>query len=458
MSRSKHRPFRFVAQHVELEIESIDFDGNGIGHHNGKVHFVEGAITGERVIAEITQSKPNYSKAITREVVRSSSARVEPTCPHFGVCGGCSMQHVENSVQVAIKNRALEDLLLRIGRQRPEQMLQPVYGPFWHYRHRARLAARLMDNKGMLLGFHEKGSSYVANMEACPILPKHVSAMLVPLAQMLEGLSVASSVPQLELAVGEGVTAWVLQHLKPLSSTDKKALKRFGEQYGVDWWLQPEGPSSVHRLLPQTPVDLLFSIPSFGIQMHFRPTDFTQVNHMMNDSMVSRAISLLALNAKDRALDLFCGLGNFTLPLAQHCAYVKGLEGSQDLVNRAHANAILNQLHHKTEFHVRNLFEVDSSEWESWGIHNKVLIDPPRDGALQICKAIVGAKTTFQPERIVYVSCNPATLARDSFVLCSTGRYRLTRAGVVNMFPHTSHVESIAVFELDETKQVEVVL
>lgn len=452
MGRSKNRTPKAFPQ-VEIDIKSIDLEGNGIAHVDGKVHFVEGAITGERVIAEVIKSKPSYSRARTLKVLSAVSARVQPRCPHFGVCGGCSTQHVDTSFQVAIKNRALEDLLLRIGRQRPEQMMMPMYGPFWHYRHRARLTARLVDKKGgMLVGFHERASSYVALMHECHILPKHVSDMLVPLAKMLEGLTIATRVPQIELAVGDGVTALVLRHLEPLASSDIKTLLHFGVEYSVDWWLQPDGPASAHRLQPEVPLDLTFSIPSFGIRMRFRPTDFTQVNHMINDSMVSRAVSLLDLKPQERVLDLFCGLGNFTLPLATQSQHVKGFEGSQDLVDRAQENAVLNNLQHKTEFHVRNLFEVESPEWESWGQHDKVLIDPPRDGALQICKAIVGSKPDFQPKRIVYVSCNPGTLARDTALLCCAGPYRLSKAGVVNMFPHTSHVESIAVFDLDLSK------
>lgn len=452
MGRSRNRTPKLPEQ-VVVDIVSIDLEGQGVGHVDGKVHFVDGAITGERVVADVIKSKPSYAKAVVRDVLQASSVRVQPKCPHFGVCGGCAVQHIEPDTQVAIKNRALEDLLQRIGRQRPEQMLLPIYGPFWNYRHRARLTARLVDKKGgMLVGFHEKGSSYVALMKECHVLPKHVSDMLVPLASLLQGLSISTRVPQIELAVGEVVTAFVLRHLEPLSESDLQALQAFGEEHQVDWWLQPEGPASAHRMLPNKPVDLFFRIPSFGIRMRFKPTDFTQVNHMINDAMVSRAISLLDLKADERVLDLFCGLGNFTLPLATRSAHVKGFEGSQDLIDRAHENAVLNGLEHKTEFHVRNLFEVDSEEWESWGLHHKVLIDPPRDGALQVCKAIVGARPAFQPKRIVYVSCNPSTLARDTAVLCAAGPYRLLKAGVVNMFPHTSHVESIAVFEFDGDK------
>lgn len=445
-SRRKKEPAPFPQ--VTLDIESIDLEGQGVAHLDGKVHFVEGALTGETVVAEVVKSKPSYARARAVQVLKASSVRTTPRCPHFGVCGGCAMQHLEPSAQVAIKNRALEDLLERIGKQKPERMLPPIHGSYWGYRHRARLTARFVPKKGgMLVGFHEKASSYVATMYECHVLPRHVSNMLVPLAKMLEGLTIYTRVPQIELAVGNGVTSLVLRHLEPLAEQDLQALRAFGEQWQVDWWLQPEGPATIHRLLPSTPVDLQYLIPSFGIRMRFRPTDFTQVNHLINDAMVSRAVGLLELKPEDRVLDLFCGLGNFSLPLATQSSHVKGFEGSEDLVQRAAENAEFNGLAGKTEFHVRNLFEVESAEWESWGRFNKVLIDPPRDGALEICKAIVGAKAEFQPQRIVYVSCSPSTLARDTAVLCATGPYTLKQAGVVNMFPHTAHVESIAVFE-----------
>ncbi|HEX4843066.1 MAG TPA: 23S rRNA (uracil(1939)-C(5))-methyltransferase RlmD [Limnobacter sp.] len=447
MGRSKKKEPAPFPQ-VQLHIESIDLEGNGVAHLDGKVHFVEGGLTGETVVAEVIKSKPSYAKARTVQVLKAASVRSQPKCPHFGVCGGCAMQHLEPTAQVAIKNRALEDLLQRIGKQTPERMLPPMYGSYWGYRHRARLTARFVPKKGgMLVGFHEKGSSYVATMRECHVLPHHVSSMLVPMAKMLEGLSIYTRVPQVELAVGDGVTALVLRHLEPLAESDLDTLRSFGQHWNVDWWLQPEGPASAHRLLPDAPVDLQYLIPSFGVRMRFRPTDFTQVNHLINDAMVSRAVGLLDLKPQERVLDLFCGLGNFSLPLATRSSHVKGFEGSEDLVRRAAENAELNGLADKTEFHVRNLFEVESPEWESWGRFDKVLIDPPRDGALEICKAIVGAKPEFQPVRIVYVSCNPATLARDTAVLCATGPYVLKQAGVINMFPHTAHVESIAVFE-----------
>lgn len=453
MGRSKNRNKKpVVLPQVQLYIESIDLDGHGVGHdEHGKVHFIDGAITGETVVAEIVRNKPSYAKGHAIEVMNPASIRVAPKCPHYGVCGGCAVQHIEPNAQVAIKNRALEDLLERIGHQKPEQMLAPLYGPFWHYRHRARLSVRHVPKKGgMLVGFREKASSFVSTMTECHVLPKHVSDMLVPMGRMFETLSIYDRVAQVELAVGDGVTALVLRHLEPFSENDLNLLKQFARQWKVDWWLQPGGPATAHRLEHELPVELTYPIPSFGIRMHFRPTDFTQVNHAINDSMISKAVSLLELAPQDRVLDLFCGLGNFSLPLATRSSHVKGFEGSQDLVDRAAENARLNGLQNKTEFHVRNLFEVESAEWESWGQHDKVLIDPPRDGAMEVCKAIVGSAFEFRPKRIVYVSCNPGTLARDVALLCETGAYRLSSAGVINMFPHTAHVESIAVFDRNE--------
>jgi 23S rRNA (uracil1939-C5)-methyltransferase len=429
-------------------------EGRGIAHdETGKVHFVDGGITGELVVAELVKSKPSYSRSVVTQVLRAASTRVEPRCPHFGVCGGCAMQHIEADAQVATKARALEDLLARLGGQRDYTVMPPLFGTFWRYRHRARLSTRYVEKKGgMLVGFHEKASTYVADLNQCHILPKHVSDLIPTIARFLEALSVSRRIPQIELAVGDSCTAMVLRHLEPLSSSDLASLKEFGIEHKIDWWLQPEGPSSAHRLnehdVEMPPVVLAYQIPSFGIRMHFKPTDFTQVNHLINDSMVSKAVSLLELKQDEKVLDLFCGLGNFSLPLATRSAYVKGFEGSDDLVKRAGQNAEANGLSGKVEFHVRNLFEVTPPEWESWGHYEKVLIDPPRDGAIEICKAIVGSKPEFWPKRIVYVSCNPATLARDTGILCGAGPYRLLQAGVINMFPHTAHVESIALFEL----------
>lgn len=431
---------------VELQIESVDLDAQGIARRDGKVVFVQGALPGERVKAEILKSKPSYAKARTVEILKSAPARVEPRCPHFGICGGCSMQHLEFSTQVAIKARALEDQLWHIGRIKPQRVLRPLQGPAWGYRHRARLTCRLVHKKGgMLVGFHEKGSSYVADMTECHILPKALSDLLVPLRGLLAGLSIADRAPQIEIAVGTDVTALVLRHLEPLSPADESALRQFADQYGIQWWLQPAGPVSVHLFYPVDGPQLSYQLSTFGISMPFLPTDFTQVNHAINEAMVTQAIDLLGVEASDRVADLFCGLGNFSLPLATRAASVFGVEGAQTLTQRAQDNAVHNGLGHKTQFLARNLFELDEAEWDRWGYFDRVLIDPPREGAQAVAHVL--AKAQKLPKRIVYVSCNPATLARDAAILIHEGRFELKAAGAINMFPHTSHVESIAVFE-----------
>ena len=431
---------------VELTIESVDLDAQGIARRDGKVVFVQGALPKERVRAEILKSKPSYEKARTVEILKPASSRVEPRCPHFGVCGGCSMQHLEFSTQVAIKARALEDQLWHIGRIRPQRVLRPLQGPAWGYRHRARLTCRLVHKKGgMLVGFHEKGSSYVADMRECHILPPFLSALLLPLRDLLGGLSIADRAPQIEIAVGSQVTALVLRHLEPLSPADEAALRSFADRHGVQWWLQPAGPASVHRFYPQQGPELSYELPTFGISMPFMPTDFTQVNHAINEAMVTQAIDLLGIQPTDRVADLFCGLGNFSLPLATRAAEVLGVEGSDILTRRAQDNAVHNGLGHKTRFLARNLFELTPDEWTRWGYFDRILIDPPREGAQAVAQALAVAEQL--PKRIVYVSCNPATLARDAAILIHEGRFELKAAGAINMFPHTSHVESIAVFE-----------
>ena len=436
-----------VFESAVLKAESLDLNAQGIAHRDGKVVFIDGALPNETVRVDIVKTKPSYEKAKATEILKASGARVTPRCPHFGVCGGCSMQHMEFSSQVAIKARAVEDQLWHIGRLKPEIVLRPLQGPAWAYRHRARLTCRLVDKKGgMLVGFHEKGSSYVADMKECHILPKHMSDMLVPLRNLLQSLSIATRAPQIEMAIGGDVTAFVLRHLDPLTPSDEEALKAFADQYKVQWWLQPSGPASVWRFYPQDEQRLQYRIPAYDITMPFEPTDFTQVNHQINAAMVSKALQLLAPQAHERVADLFCGLGNFSLPLARLAGEVVGVEGSETLTQRAQANAEFNQLGHKTRFFARNLFELTPDEWASWGRFDRLLIDPPREGALSVCEALA-ARPDLAPKRIVYVSCNPATLARDAAVLVHQGNFVLKAAGAINMFPHTSHVESIAVFE-----------
>ena len=432
-------------------------DARGVGHlenedgTQGKVVFVEGALPGELVGFNTYKKKPTWEVATMGALIKESSQRVTPKCEYFGVCGGCSMQHLESNAQVAMKQRVLEDNLGHIGKVKSEMMMRPIYGPTWGYRYRARISVRNVHKKNtVLVGFHEKKSRYVANMETCEILPPHVSAMLMPLRGLIASLSIIEELPQIELAIGEGVTAMVLRIMAPLTADDETKLKVFADQYKVQWWLQTKGPETAVPFYPAGD-DLHYLLPEFGVKMPFKPTDFTQVNHHINRVLVARALRLLDVQKDERIADLFCGLGNFTLPIATLAAEVVGIEGSSTLTERAMENAKKNGLESKTSFRTRNLFEVTAEDFVALGKFDRFLVDPPRDGAMAVCKALIDLGQIaphLKPKRIVYVSCSPGTLARDAGMLVNEAGYRLSLAGVVNMFPHTSHVESMAVFDL----------
>ncbi|NJD25634.1 MAG: 23S rRNA (uracil(1939)-C(5))-methyltransferase RlmD [Betaproteobacteria bacterium] len=425
-------------------IESLDHEARGIARLDGKTIFVDGALPGERVEYASFRRKPNYELAHLVAVEAASPFRVEPRCPHFNICGGCAMQHLDPAAQVAAKQRVLEDTLWHLGRVRPESMLPPVFGDPWGYRHRARLGVRRVPSRGgMLIGFHERRSSYIADIETCAVLPPQVSALLMPLRELIGGLSVAERLPQIEVAVGEACTALVLRILQPLTATDEEALRRFADRHGIVFYLQPKGPDSAFRFHPLPGQRLHYSLPEFGVELDFRPTDFTQVNHAVNRILVRRALGLLDPRPGERIIDLFCGLGNFTLPIAALGARVLGVEGSPALVERGRAAAVANGLDTRVDFAVANLFECTPESLASLGPADKMLVDPPREGAIEVVKAL----PEEGPLRIVYVSCNPATLARDAAVLVSVKGYRFRSAGIVNMFPHTGHVESVALFE-----------
>jgi len=437
-----------------LRIESLDLDAQGVAHNReGKVVFVEDALPGEEVRVAVRRKKNAWEQASLVEMRHESSQRVVPRCPHFGVCGGCKMQHLDVAAQLAVKQRALEDALWHLGKVRPERMLRPMRGPDWGYRRRARLSVRHVAKKGtVLVGFHERKSSFVADIASCDVLPPNVSRLLLPLRALIGSMATRDRLPQIELAVGDEVVALVLRHLEPLPDADLALLREFARAHGIEWWLQPQGPASA-RPLDGERTQLAYRLPEFGLTMPFRPTDFTQVNHAINEALVSRAVRLLAPVPGELVIDWFCGLGNFTLPLATRAARVVGVEGSASLVERATAAAAANGLAARTEFVVRNLFELDGAALASFGSADKWLIDPPREGAFAIVKALVdlvdgaGGAGWRPPERIVYVSCNPATLARDAGLLAHRAGFRCSAAGVVNMFPHTAHVESIAVFD-----------
>lgn len=432
-------------------IESLDQEGRGVTHVDGKAIFVEGALPGEQVEFSSYKRKPSYELATTTRILQASSQRVVPRCRHFGICGGCSMQHLESGAQTAVKQRVLEDAFWHLARLRPEVIYPVIHGPAWGYRYRARLSARFVPKKGgALVGFRERSSSYVAEMDSCEVLPPRISALLRPLRQLIDGLSQPQRLPQIEVAIGdieaEGQCVLVLRILESLTPEDQALLRSFADEHQIVFYLQPGGPATVTLFHPQNAPPLAYSLPEFDVELRFQPTDFTQVNQAINRMLVRRALALLAPSEGERIADMFCGLGNFTLPIARSGAQVVGIEGSQALVDRARANAQLNGLEARCEFRVANLFEATPESLALFGRCDKMLIDPPREGAIDLIKAI-GGLGAAAPARIVYVSCNPATLARDAGVLVHELDYRLRGAGIANMFPQTSHVESIALFE-----------
>jgi len=444
-----------------LQVESLDLDAQGVAHDaQGKVVFIEGALPGERVQVRVTRRKAQWEQAVVTALQLESAQRVRPACPHFGLhagaCGGCKMQHLHPAAQVAVRQRVLEDQLWHLGKVRAERVLRPIEGPAWGYRFRARLAVRHVPKKGgVLVGFHERKSSYVADMSRCEVLPPAVSALLPALRALVAAMDARDRLPQIEVAVGEApdgaVIALVLRHLAPLGAADLARLHGFAREHGVQWWLQPKGPETVHRLDDDGP-ELAYTLPEFGVVMPFRPTDFTQVNHAVNRVLVARALRLLDAQRGERVVDWFCGLGNFTLPLARQGAEVLGVEGSATLVQRACDNARRNGLDARASFIAANLFEIDATALAGLGAAARWLVDPPREGAFALVRALVDLQRErpdgwTPPRRIVYVSCNPATLARDAGLLVHQGGWRCSAAGAVNMFPHTAHVESLAVFD-----------
>lgn len=425
-------------------IESLDHEGRGIARLDGKTIFVDGALPGELVEFDSYRRKPNYELAQTLAIIKPSPLRQAPRCPHFGMCGGCSMQHFDHVGQVAVKQRVLEDNFAHIAHLQPEQIYPPILGVPWAYRHRARLSARLVPGKrGVLVGFREKRSSYIADMTSCAILPAHVSALLVPLRELICELSIRDRVPQVEVAVGARTTVLVFRILHELTAQDEGLLRGFADRHGVVVYIQPKGPDTVTLFHPLDAPSLSYCLPEFGLELFYSPAEFTQVNPGINEMLIRRAMRLLDPQPGERIADMFCGLGNFTLPIAKLGARVVGIEGSAALVRRAFENAKANGVAEHTEFSVANLFDVTPESLAVLGHFDKMLIDPPREGAVELVKAL----GEDGPRRIVYISCNPSTLARDAAVLVAQKGYRLRGAGVANMFPQTSHVESIALFE-----------
>lgn len=440
MSRRRRR--KLPKEPFEAIIEDLSHDGRGVTTHQDKKVFVHGALPGERVSVRVTDRKRNYDEGETLDVLEPSPDRIEPRCPYFGQCGGCSLQHLDPAKQIEAKHHALVQNLERIGKVKPGEFWEPLTGPQWGYRRKARLSVRYVHKKErVLVGFRERYGRFVADMQTCFVLDERIASQLENLSALVFSMDARRSIPQIEVACGDESCALVFRHLEPLSETDLEKLRLFAMDSGIATLLQPSGPASIHCLEPAG-VDLQFSVPEFGVQLAFGPSDFIQVNTVMNRQMIHRVMELLDPVESDRVLDLFCGLGNFTLPIATKGGGVVGIEGDTELVRRAGENAKRNGLDNVV-FHAADLNEDPGSAPWLKQPYDKVLVDPPRSGAEFILPHVAasGAK------RVVYVSCHPASLARDAGILVHQHGFKLLGAGVMDMFPHTGHVESIALFE-----------
>lgn len=428
------------ARTYELEIESLSHEGRGVAHLEEKVIFVSGALPGEKVLANRTFSRAKFEEAEVLEVLQASDQRIQPKCEVFGICGGCSFQHLSSDDQIKAKGEWLKEVLIQQTKTEPKTWLEPMRSQPWGYRRKARLGVRFVRKKDKaLVGFREKKSSFVADMTRCEVLHPSIGENLEVLADCVEQLSIREQVPQFEVAIAEEATILILRHLEPLSAKDEQLLLDCAQALGICFYTQSGGLDTVKPL--DKAVELTYSHPQHQVLMRFLPTDFTQVNFELNQHMVSRALEMLDLSEDDEVIDLFCGLGNFTLPIARYAKRVVGVEGDKGLIERAKQNAAANGIDN-AEFYQADLFEaVEGFSWFRGKTYNKALIDPARSGAIEIVELL----PKLGVERLVYVSCNPATLARDSARLIELG-YTLESAGVMDMFPQTAHVESIALF------------
>ncbi len=440
---ARRRRVRLPKEPVELTIEDLSHDGRGVARLDGKTVFVSMALPGEVVMAEYTNRRKSFDETIAVEVLKASADRIEARCPHFAICGGCSLQHFDADKQIEFKANLLKQQLHHFGGAEPEKWLKPMQAEAWGYRRKARLGVKHVFKKGgVLVGFREKRSSYIADIQECHILHASVAELLLPLREMVVNLDASARIPQIEVAVGEQQLALVFRHLDELSEADSQSMIDFAKKHQVDIYLQSKGPDTVHRIWPESGEQRLhYRLHDFDLSMSFHPMDFTQVNYEINQKMTKLAIDLLDPQDDEKILDLFCGLGNFSLPLATRSGTVVAVEAVEEMVKRGYENAANNKLTN-IEFFASDLFsDLSKAGWAKQKF-DKILIDPPRSGAQQVCQQI----SMFKAKRIVYVSCNPATLARDARILIDQG-YKLLEAGVMDMFPHTSHVESITVFE-----------
>ena len=442
MSARKRKVFT-AEDRFQTTITGLNHDGHGVGRNQDKVVFVQGALPGEEVLVQPLRRRRNYNAGSVVEIIKASDNRVEPACEYFGTCGGCSLQHLRSSAQIIQKEQTLRDTLEHIGQVKPDEWLAAITGPEWAYRRKARLGIRLVPKKGgVLIGFREKGSAYITSLQYCRVLDSRFSAVLPALHELISAMSCANRIPQIEVAAGDETAALVFRHLDPLTERDIELLRQFGQTHKLQIFLQPQGPDSIWPLWPAEPMPLSYRLLEHDIRFEFKPTDFTQVNAEINQAMIRHALALLDIQAYEQVLDLFCGLGNFTLPIARAAKSVIGIEADAALIAAAKANAKRNQISN-VEFKSANLTQItDEAPWGGFRF-DKLLLDPPRSGASEVLAQLPKKK----PKRIVYVSCNPATLARDANILVNEKAYRLSKAGVMDMFPQTSHIESIAVFD-----------
>lgn len=428
---------------VRAIVDSFTHDGRGVARVEGKPVFIDGALPGEEVSFVYTDIRRDYAEGRVETVLQAAPGRVEPHCPSFGVCGGCSFQHLADAAQIEEKQKLLVEQFQRIGKIEDVPLFLPLTGPSWGYRHKARLGVKNVPKKGrVLVGFREKASPYVTDLEFCPVLHPKIGERLKDLSGLIGGLSLKDRLPQIEVAVGDERAALVFRVLEDPTEDDLARFRAFGAEFGFDIHLQRQGPDSIVPLYPDNPPMLSYSLPEQGLVFRFRPTEFTQVNVDINRKMVARVMEILAPESGDSLLDLFCGIGNFTLPIARKAAFVAGVEGGKEAVERARQNAVDNGLAN-AEFHVADLTKsLDGLAWAERR-YDKLLLDPSRAGAEEVLAWV----PRWGASRIVYVSCNPSTLARDAGILVHGHGYKLVRAGVMDMFPQTAHVESIALFE-----------
>jgi 23S rRNA (uracil1939-C5)-methyltransferase len=429
---------------VETTIESLSHEGRGVSHIDGKTIFVDGALTGETVMFRYRRSHSRYAEGSLEELIANiSSDRVEAKCQHFSICGGCSLQHLNPDKQIKHKENVMLEQLQHIGGVQPAEILPALTGPLWGYRHKARLGVKhVIKKEKVLVGFREKYSSYVAEIDSCEVLHPSVGKILDRLAALIADLTVHNKIAQIEVAVSDHTTALIFRNLAELSSEDVKKLYMFGNEHQLSLYLQSGGPDTVVPLSGEKQDDLFYKLDEGNITIHFAPTDFTQVNIEINQKMVKRVINFLDIKPEDKVLDLFCGLGNFTLPIARRAKSVTGVEGADELVKKAQQNAISNNISNAT-FFTKDLSQADLKENINMEGYDKVLLDPPRSGA----QAVIEQLNMENVKKLIYVSCNPATLARDAGILVKGKGFKLQSAGVMDMFPHTTHVESIAIFE-----------